>query len=186
MSTRHDRNFISYDGEQADVSGVTLDPIGQGWKPGSWQDTAKFHKRNHCVFSGFWIVDAGTEDAVDIGTECCFNTFTDFTVPGGKQVLTLKAGSCNNYLDNWRITKPGSVVDFEFGNWNSQNTKKDTGNIIHRCIRMDLKPITWAARFGCEPTFSETPNKRLLGRCIGITIYWHAKYFWHKVLGFKD
>jgi hypothetical protein len=186
MSTRHDKNFRSYDGAQENISSVILDPIGEGWERGSWQDTAKFHKRKKRVFTDFWIVDAGTEDAVDIGTECCGNTFDNFTVSGGKQVLTLKAGSCNNYLQQWRITRPGDVVDFEFGNWNSQNTLADTGNVIYECSRMDNSPITWAARWGCEPHFVRTPNKKLVLRSIGITIYWHAKYFWHKVLGMKD
>ena len=100
--------------------------------------------------------------------------------------MTLKSGSCYNYFDDWKIVRPGRIVDFEFGNWNSQNTKKDTGNIFHECIRMDGKPIRWAARWGCEPEFVRTANKKLVFRSLGITVYWHAKYFWHKVLGFKD
>ena len=184
MSTRHDKNFRSFDGKQENVFNVVIDPTAEGWT--SWQDSCKFHRRNGCIFSDFWIVDAGDEDGVDIGTECCGNTFSRFTVAGGKYVLTLKSGSCNNYLQDWIITKPGRVVDLEFGNWNSQNTKKDTGNVIYNMTRRDRKPVTWAARWGCEPEFVGTKHKKLVLRSIGITAYWHAKYFWHKVLGFKD
>mgnify|MGYP003624474271 CR=1 FL=1 len=186
MSTRHDKNYRSFTGQYENLENVTLDPLGAGWVEGSWQDTCKFWKCDGCFYEGFYIHDAGTEDAVDVGTDCINNVFMGFTVNGGKQVLTLKSESNDNMLVDWIIERPGSVVDIEIGSWGSQNTGPSKGNFFHNWKRRDFKPITYAYRWGCRPKFVDMDVKHLWWRSVGITLFVMGKYFWHKVLKRPD
>lgn len=180
MSTRHDRNYRSFTGQFENISNVTLDPLAAGWEKGSWQDTCKFWQCDTNLYQDFYIHDAGTEDAVDVGTNCVDNRFKRFTVNGGKQVLTLKSESNKNAFNDWTIERPGSIVDIEIGNWGSQNTGPSVGNEFNRWHRRDGKPITYAYRWGCRPKFVGMDVKHLWWRSLGITLYVMGKYVWHK------
>lgn len=187
MSTRHDKNYKSYENLKSEILlDVTLDPLADGWLIDSWQDTAKFYRCEDCMFSGFYVPVAGTEDGLDVGTECDWNHFQDWTVAGGKYVLTLKSGSDWNFFKNFLITEPGKAVDIEIGNWSSTTTKPSTGNRFVYWRRMDGEPVTYAYRWGCRPKFFATKTRHLWWRSIGITVYWAGKYFWHKILGKAD
>jgi len=186
MKKGRDRNYKSFGGPKVDLSNIKLDPLNDGWEKGSWQDTCKFHQRKGLLFSNFEIVDAGTEDGVDIGTNCVDNFFNNFIVAGGAQVLTLKSGSSNNTLVNWMITKHGKTIDVELGNWSTTNPVRDNNNKFISWKTFDGKPVTYAYRLGSKPIWYDTNTKHLWWRSIGITIYWGAKYFWHRILGVKD
>lgn len=188
MSTRHDRNFRSFDTPaQLDASDVRLDPVADGWAPGTWQDTCKFYARRGRTFTNFWIERGGTEDAVDINNGCENNIFDLFNVAsGGDYVLTLKGSSRNNKFSFWTIRQPGRVVDIEIGNWSSNNTGLDSGNVFHYFRRTDGLPVTYCYRLGCKPRFEGTETKHLWWRSIGLTAYWWGKYFWHRVLRRPD
>lgn len=189
MSTRHDRNYRSWDSEdQHDDRDVTLWPTQDpAWPRGSWQDTAKFHRRSGRKFENFRIVDGGEEDAVDISPACVDNEFRFFRVAsGGSYVLTLKGGSSRNILSDWTIDLPGQVVDIEIGNWSSSNFDACKGNTFLYWKRADNLPITYCYRLGCRPTFWGMPVKHLWWRSVGLTAYWWAKYLWHVVLGRPD
>ncbi len=186
MKKGRDKNYKSFGGPQINISDEKLDPLSNGWEEGSWQDTCKFHQRKNLAFSNFEIVTAGTEDGVDIGTGCVGNIFDNFTVAGGNQVLTLKSGSSRNNLTNWTVTKHGRVVDVELGNWSTTNPVGDSSNVFISWKSTDGKPITYAYRLGSKPIWAKTNTKHLWWRSIGITVYWGAKYFWHRILGVKD
>lgn len=186
MSTRHDRNYRSFTGQYESLENVALDPLGAGWAKGSWQDTCKFWQCKGCFYESFYIHDAGTEDAVDIGTNCNKNVFTGFTVNGGKQVLTLKSESSDNMLTDWLIERPGRIVDIEIGNWGSQNTGPSERNHFDGWMRRDGKPISYAYRWGCRPTFVDMHVKHLWWRSVGITLFVMGKYVWHKWLKQPD
>jgi hypothetical protein len=181
-----DVNFESYNGEQRNVSDVVLDPLGDGWIIGSWDDTCKFHKRVDSEFSNFTILTGGVEDAVDIGTGCVGNVFSNFTVSGGRYVLTLKSGSCDNRLVNWYVTKHGDKVDVELGNWSTTNPVRDRNNVFVNWESEDGEPITYAYRLGSKPIWINTNTKHLWWRSIGITVYWCFKYVKHRILKIKD
>jgi len=188
MSTRHDRNYLSFDSQvQSDAAEVTARPSVDGWARGSWQDTVKFHKRVGCKFEHFRIEEGGTEDAVDINNGCRGNEFRFFRASGdGARVLTLKGGSQNNLLSDWFITQPGRVVDVEIGGWSSYNRARCTGNQFCYWQRSDGLPVTWCARWGCRPEWVGTHTKHLWGRSLGLTLFWWGKYLWHDVLRRPD
>lgn len=183
-----DKNYKSYDGAQENVSDVVLDPLADGWAPGSWDDTAKFNRRQSCVFEDFVIVTGGREDGVDISCRNVDNRFRFFEVAGGdKYVLTLKGKSRFNEFYDWKITKPGKWVDIQIGNWHDDdanwpiNGSYSDNNTFMLCSRADGEPIRYAYRWGCKPTWVESYVKHLWWMSIGMTIYWVAKYLWTKL-----
>lgn len=189
MSTRHDRNYRSYDSDvQLDAADVTLWPTQEpGWLRGSWQDTLKFYKRNGRNFARFTVVDGGAEDAVDVSPLCCGNTFSRFDVDGGDAyVLTLKGGSCRNIFDSWFIRRPGGTVDIEIGNWSSTNFERSVGNRFLYWRRSDDLPVTYCYRLGCKPEFVGMKVRHLWWRSLGLTVYWWSKYVWHVLLRRPD
>jgi len=189
MSTRHDRNFASWDGGGDDppLFDVRLDPISKGWKVGTWSDTAKFFKRINCYYANFTIVRGGTEDAVDM-TGSQDNLLSHFRIDmaGDQYVMTLKGGSCRNTFKDWTIGIPPKTVDIEIGNWSSSNFDRSIGNHFINWKHLNGAPVTYCYRFGCKPTFKDTLTKHLWVRSIGITVYWWSKYFWHVVLNRPD
>ena len=115
--------------------------------------------QQECLFREFTIVDAGTEDAVDIGTSCIGNSFVNFKVSGGRYVLTLKSGSSANVLENWHVMRHGDVVDVELGNWSTTNPVCDRNNVFINWTSEDHEPITYCYRFGCKPIWLDTKVK---------------------------
>lgn len=188
MSTRYDRNYRSWDSPaQGGAANITLDPVADGWVPGTWSDTAKFYKRICCGFMNFNLVLGGTEDCVDVSPECINNRFAYFTChSGGQYVLTLKGGSCDNLFSGWTVHAHGKTVDIEIGNWSSSNYERSTGNQFANWTATDGKPITYCYRLGCKPYFRNMDVKHLWWRSIGLTIYWWAKYLWHVILKRPD
>jgi len=182
-----DNNYRSFGGPQLDLYDIKFDPIADGLEKGSWQDTCKFSYRKGRHYSHFEIVTGGSEDGVDIGTDCTDNIFEYFTVAAGDQyILTLKSGSSRNLLKNWHITKHGKTVDVELGNWSTTNPVKDEGNVFDSWTTEDGKPVTYAYRWGSKPIWKNTKTKHLWWRSIGLTAYWCGKYFWHRILKQKD
>lgn len=189
MSTRHDRNFRSWDGGGDDPpnSDLILDPEGAGWLRGSWADTAKFHKRVGEVYHTIRVMLGGAEDCVDISPETCDCEFRHFDVQsGGDYVLTLKGGSCHNVLAYWTIRQGGRVVDIEIGNWSSSNFERSTGNEFVGWYRNDGLPVTYCYRLGCRPKFTAMRTRHLWWRSLGLTAYWWGKFIWHRVLRRPD
>lgn len=188
-STRHDRNFYSFDSDdQRDASWEIFDPQPPLWEIGSWQDTVKFYKRNTRLFNDLTIVRGGTEDAVDM-TGSSDNTLKRFHIKqaGDQYVLTLKGGSYNNRFIDWVIGIPPKTVDIEIGNWSSSSQEPSPNNVFEGWERIDGKPITYCYRlFGCKPTFRTMKVKHKWWRSIGLTVYWWSKYLWHIVLRRPD
>jgi len=187
IAKQTDRNYISFDGEQVDVSDQHLDPIGAGWAPGSWADTCKFYHRDNRLFENFVIVSGGTEDGVDMSSRNVASVFDTFIVAAGdKYVLTLKGSSCHNILSKWVITKPGKWVDVQVGNWSDDDPlsieqgfskwARSTGNNFDLWARKDGKPIRYAYRWGCKPVWTNSKVKHLWWMSIGLTLYWYLKY----------
>jgi len=189
MSTRHDRNFFSFDSvEQLDASNMNFTPGPPSFYLGTWQDTVKFYKRVNRLFTDFNISRGGTEDAVDM-TGSSDNTLKRFTIQqaGDQYVLTLKGGSYNNRFIDWNIGVPPETVDIEIGNWSSSSQEPSPGNFFQNWQHQDGQPITYCYRFfGCKPTFRDIKVKHLWWRSIGLTVYWWAKYLWHVVLRQPD
>lgn len=187
-----DRNYKSYDGPQEDISHVILDPIGAGWAPGSWQDTCKFNRREGRTFSDFTIINGGTEDGIDASCRNEGNLFERFVVSAGdKYVLTLKgSSSCNTFMD-WKITQPGKWVDIQIGNWHDDDPKsidegfsqwaRSAANEFINIRRMDGKPVRYAYRFGCKPTFMVSDVKYLWWMSLGLSVYWLLKYAYVRI-----
>lgn len=187
MSTRHDKNFKSYENRINETIRVgTLNPAINGWEPGSWQDTMKTFQCHGCDFTDADI-RAGTEDALDVGTRCYGNKFRNFMVVGGKYVITLKSDSDGNIFENWTILKHGKSCDIQLGNWSSTSTESNENNVFRGWKTTDGSPITYSYRFGGgKPIFYDMKVKHLWWLSVGITAYWWAKYFWHKVLKRPD
>jgi hypothetical protein len=184
-----DKNYMSWDGGGDDPpnTDVIVDPIAAGWAKGSWQDSAKFHKRQGMIFKRIIVVDGGTEDAVDANNGCNDNAFIDFTVSAGDvRVLTLKGGSSRNYFSHWVVIRHGPVVDIEIGDWSSFNLSRSRDNHFHNWQADDNGPITYAYRVGCAPIFTSTYTKHLWWRSIGLTFYWWFKYVKHVIFKMHD
>ena len=184
-----DKNYMSWDGGGDDPPqlDVIVDPIAAGWAKGSWQDSAKFHKRQGMIFKRIIVVDGGTEDAVDANNGCNDNAFIDFTVSAGDvRVLTLKGGSSRNYFSHWVVIRHGPVVDIEIGDWSSFNLSRSRDNHFHNWQADDNGPITYAYRVGCAPIFTSTYTKHLWWRSIGLTFYWWFKYVKHVIFKMHD
>lgn len=184
-----DKNFMSWDGGGDDPPDhdVIVNPIGAGWLRGSWQDSAKFHKRQHWGFARITVVDGGTEDAVDVNNGCNDNAFDFFVASAGDtRVLTLKGGSSRNVFRYWLVKRHAPVVDIEVGDWSSYNVSRSRDNIFERWVSSQGKPFTYAYRLGCKPKFVDMRVKHLWWRSIGLTVYWWAKYVWHIVLRAPD
>ena len=180
-----DKNFMSWDGGGDDPpnTDVLVDPIGAGWKRGSWQDSAKFHKRVGETYQRIRVVDGGTEDAVDANNGCNDNVFSNFSVAAGDvRVLTLKGGSSNNSFSDWRVRTHGPTVDIEIGDWSTYNRSR----VFSRWVADDGGAITYAYRFGCKPTFYNMHVKHFWWRSIGLTVYFWGKALWVDVLKQKD
>jgi hypothetical protein len=181
-----DINYKSYDGIQENVSMQFLDPIGAGWLPGSWQDTAKFNRRFGLIFDHFTIISGGTEDALDVSCRNMSNLFIDFEVSAGdKYVLTLKGSSSYNGFTRFLIIKPGKWVDVQIGNWHDDDPlsieqfggwASSEDNVFSEWRRADGKPIRYAYRFGCKPKWVGTDAKHLWWMSLGLSAYWLAKY----------
>lgn len=188
MSTRHDKNFHSFDSlEQKGASDLILDPIAAGWERGSWEDTCKFYKRHNLIFMKITVVGGGKEDCFDVSPECTNNVFGDFSAnTDGQYVLTLKGGSHKNTFLRWHIKRGGKTVDIEIGNWSSSNFETSKNNLFHSWTKDNDKPITYCYRLGCKPEFKNMNVKHLWWRSIGITVYWWGKYFIHRILKVSD
>lgn len=179
MSTRHDYNFVSLDGDQVDISDQVYDPIGQGWERGRWQDTLKLHRRRGRQYRNIKILDGGTEDTVDM-TLSVGNILDRFSVAAGdKYVLTLKGQSNGNLFSNWAIVRPARVCDVQIGDWYSYGTGPSEDNVFRRWYRTDGKPVTYAYRWGCRPKWEHTKTRHLWWRSVGLTVHYAAKYVWH-------
>jgi len=188
-STRHDRNFKSYDSEeQRDESNVVLEPLSDPEFPlGSWQDTAKFFRRRGCTFHNFIIAGGGTEDAVDISSEDHDNVFSNFTVTCGRErALTLKGGSCKNLLRFWVIHGRGRIVEEEFGVWSSSSQQACTGNVCDEHYCADGGSVRYAYVWGSRPQYLNTRTTHVWWWSVCLTLHFWAKYVWHIWLGRPD
>ena len=178
-----DRNFKSYEAFRAVAfRNVELRPAD----PEAWNDTMKVWRCTDCTFDSFDILGA-TEDCVDVGqcTDLCL--FDEFVVePTGQYVVTCKGDSIDNVFRNWILRGHGTSVDFEFGNWHSLNFNRSTGNVIDSCRTLDGTPITYCYRWGCRPKIINTNARHLWWRSFGLTVYWWAKYIWHRILNRPD
>lgn len=180
-----DINYKSYDGPQENVSDVRLDPVEYGWTLGSWDDTLKFNRRTSCIFEDFTVVYGGREDAVDISCRNVDNRFRYFTVSSdGKYVLTLKGKSRFNEFYAWTIIRPGRWVDVQIGNWHDDDANwgitgsYSDANTFINWQRADGKPIRYAYRWGCRPTWEGSNVKHLWWMSVGLSLYWLGKYLW--------
>lgn len=178
-----DKNFKSYEAfKGVSFRGVQLNPD----VPSDWNDTMKVHRCEGCVFDSFEVRGA-KEDCLDIGRETNDCLFHEFVVkPTGQYIVTCKGGSNYNHFRNWTVCRHGKDVDFEFGNWHSYNFDYSKGNVIDGVRSTDGKPITYCYRWGCRPTVVNTHAKHLWWRSIGLTVYWGAKYIWHRILNRPD
>jgi len=189
VSVRHDRNYRSWDGGGDDPPDfdLILDPVADGWREGSWSDTAKFYQREDQVYRSIQIVIGGAEDCVDVGSKTNRCEFIDFvTCSGGQYHLTLKGGSSDNLFANWYLYNSGDTVDIEIGNWSSSDFTKSQRNTFDSWRKFGDKPVTYCYRLGCKPLFINTKAKHLLFRSIGLTVYWWSKFFLHNVLKVSD
>lgn len=166
-----DRNFLSFTGKPGHVANLVIDPT-----PGvAWSDILKFSNVTGALFEDIRITRAGTEDGVDINNFSSGNVLRRFTVPCGKQALTLKGGSSDNLLEDWVIVGRGKHVELEFGNWSDQSLGLCTGNVIQRVQRQDGQPVRYAGRFGCLPKFSDSKVRHIWWLSVGITVYYWTK-----------
>jgi len=178
-----DKNFKSYEAfKQTRFANVELRPAD----PSAWNDTMKVWRCNNCTFDRFEVLGA-MEDCLDVGQASNKNIFNEFVVaPTGQYVVTCKGGSNSNVFWYWVLIGHGRDVDFEFGNWHSLNFERSTGNVISNCRTTNGSPITYCYRWGCRPTIIDTHAKHLWWRSIGLTVYWWAKYIWHRILNRPD
>jgi hypothetical protein len=84
------------------------------------------------------------------------------------------------------VERHGSAVDFEIGNWHSLNFSTSVGTSLVNLRAEDGKPVTYCYRWGCKPNIIGGNMKHLWWRSIGLTVYWWAKYVWHRVLKRPD
>jgi|GEM_PF-2585117 len=198
MSTRHDRNYRSWDGGGDDPphTDVVLDPLSDPatdefgrrlWLRGTWQDTAKFYRRLSEVFARITVVNGGTEDGVDISSEDHDCLFADFDVTTGEaRHLTLKGGSTGNVLRDWIYRGRPPLLDAEFGVWSSSSTARSKNNLCLRHHHEDGEPIRYAYVLGSRPIWQASYVTHVWWWSVCLTAHFCAKYFWHKILGFKD
>lgn len=180
-----DKNFLSFEDQRGQIFARTPDTTVVPPSP-DYNDTVKVFRCNECTFDTFHVV-GGTEDVLDVGRESSGNYFRDWVVqPRGQYVATIKGGSHDNVFYRWTIHGHGTDVDFEFGNWHSLNFERSTGNSIWLCATGDGSPVTYAYRWGCKPRIIDTHARHIWWRSIGLTVYWWAKYFAHRVLRLPD
>jgi hypothetical protein len=178
-----DKNFKSYETfKDTTFRNVELRPAN----PAEWNDTMKVRRCNGCTFDRFDVLGS-REDCVDVGqatNDCLFDEFV--VEPTGQYVVTCKGGSNDNVFRLWLLRGHGKDVDFEFGNWHTYNFERSTGNVIEACRTTTGRPITYCYRFGCKPIIIDTHARHLWWRSIGVTVYWWAKFIWHRVLNRPD
>jgi hypothetical protein len=152
----------------------------------TYSDTMKIWKCTGCVFKDFFVVGS-KEDCLDVGQQTIATLFDRFRVSSrGRYVVTLKGGSHYNTFSDWAVERHGSVVDFEIGNWHSLNFSTSVGTSLVNLRAEDGKPVTYCYRWGCKPNIIGGHTKHLWWRSIGLTVYWWAKYVWHRVLNRPD
>jgi len=171
-----DKNFLSFSGHFGYVRDLVVDP--DTTLP--WADALKFSNVHDSTFDNIRVLHAGSEDGVDMNNFTCRNVLKQFTVPCGRQALTLKGGSCDNVLVDWLIVGRGKYVELEFGNWSDQSHGLSTGNVIRRVRCDDGKPVRYAGRFGCLPKFEESQVKHVWWMSVGITVYYWTKYIFSR------
>jgi hypothetical protein len=178
-----DKNYKSYEL----LGGIAVrDVVLRPENPADWNDTMKVWKCWGTYFERFEVLGS-TEDCVDVGQASSFCTFDKFVVePTGKYGFTIKGGSDHNNFFNITFRGHGRDVDIEIGNWHSFNFDRSKHNFFNRVKAVDGRPVTYCYRLGCKPTFFASDVKHLWWRSIGLTVYWWAKYIWHRVLGRPD
>lgn len=179
-----DRNFKSFEQlTDRSFSGEVLIPTN----PSEWADTVKVWKCFGCYFQDFTVV-GGKEDVADLSPETSACVFKNWAAASsGNFVFTIKGGSKHNLFQNIHITRGGSEVDIDIGNWSSRNFDPSPGNRFVNVWRSDGKPVTVRYRFfGCRPILEAGDYKILWFQCLGLTAYWWAKYVWHIILKRPD
>lgn len=177
-----DKNYHSY--EQLNgaliANGVLVPDLD------TYSDTMKIWKCTGCVFKDFFVVGS-KEDCLDVGQQTVATLFDRFRVQArGRYLVTLKGGSHYNTFSDWVVERHGSAVDFEIGNWHSLNFSTSVGTSLVNLRAEDGKPVTYCYRWGCKPNIIGGHTKHLWWRSIGLTVYWWAKYVWHRVLNRPD
>ena len=128
-----DRNLHSFY-ETSNGQAVALDTVGGGW-PVDWSDTIKITSQCTGLRLTADEILGGTEDCVDINNGCRDIKVTSLFHAQGKYVATIKGGAEEVTLSGI-VTKHGTEVDIDLGNWSDQSSAPVRG------VRLDLKSIT--------------------------------------------